>query len=431
MEQPKVPAPLDRSLVPLVLPEVAVKLLLGGEASRDGETVFVRFDGETLAMHDDDFRVALKAAYRLKLRLGTTTFSTEPSYVIRAMQEAHKFITEDLFGPASVRVLYYPVSAKGSAFYRCILPSFMLNKRGNVRAFVSSQRTAREALDFDVVVLQIDHTPQTIRFAKALKSMGKKVVFEIDDDYESLETWHTGYGRYREEDEREGVREMLTLSDAVTVTTPYLAKRYSKYNRNICVLPNFLPLRDWPKAEPHGTGEFRVVWAGSPSHAGDLLVATEALWSFAEAHQNVRLTFFGLEVQGAPKPLLNRILTIPFVDFEEYPSKLAELKADVAIAPLADVEFNESKSHLKLLEYGGCGYPIIASDTGPYRGVDAAIRCRTPEEWRDALEACYHRDDLRSEMKARAERYARSYDAESAENTGKVEEFFLGLAKSA
>ena len=52
--------------------------------------------------------------------------------------------------------------------------------------------------------------------------------------------------------------------------------------------------------------------------------------------------------------------------FDQYPAALASLNLDLAIAPLADNDFNRCKSHLKILEYGVLGLPVIASSPGPY-----------------------------------------------------------------
>ncbi|MCW0417378.1 hypothetical protein NB689_003132 [Xanthomonas sacchari] len=55
------------------------------------------------------------------------------------------------------------------------------------------------------------------------------------------------------------------------------------------------------------------------------------------------------------------------VDFARYPQALAALGLDLALAPLEDNLFNRCKSNLRLLEYGACGYPVVASDLPPYR----------------------------------------------------------------
>lgn len=74
---------------------------------------------------------------------------------------------------------------------------------------------------------------------------------------------------------------------------------------------------------------------------------------------------------------------------------LASLALDLAVAPLEDVPFNHAKSHLRILEYGILGYPVIATDITPYRGAFPIIRANRFKDWVDAIrEHVSDRDEL-------------------------------------
>jgi len=76
----------------------------------------------------------------------------------------------------------------------------------------------------------------------------------------------------------------------------------------------------------------------------------------------------------------------PGVGLEAYPAKLASLDLDLAVAPLEDVPFNHGKSHLRLLEYGVLGYPVICTDLTPYRGVYPVTRVTNRfKDWVEAI----------------------------------------------
>jgi glycosyltransferase involved in cell wall biosynthesis len=68
---------------------------------------------------------------------------------------------------------------------------------------------------------------------------------------------------------------------------------------------------------------------------------------------------------------------------EAYPQKLASLNLDLALAPLELHPFNESKSNLRLLEYGILGWPVIATDIYPYQTNNPPILrvSNDPEIW--------------------------------------------------
>src|SRR5690606_16872331 len=58
----------------------------------------------------------------------------------------------------------------------------------------------------------------------------------------------------------------------------------------------------------------------------------------------------------------------PGVPIDKYSAALAALNLDLALAPVEQNLFNECKSNLRILEYGACGFPVIASDVACYRG---------------------------------------------------------------
>ena len=76
----------------------------------------------------------------------------------------------------------------------------------------------------------------------------------------------------------------------------------------------------------------------------------------------------------------------PPVPFAHYPAKLAQLAADIGVAPLLDTPFNACKSALKALEYGALGMAMIASELAPYAGTPIRRVCNT-QEWIAALAA--------------------------------------------
>lgn len=413
---------------PLYLPQIAVRLALGGtyKAGQDG-AVEVEMDGESpQSMSVEDFEIAAKVGAHIRRTLPRPV--TRAS-VIDAVMEAHRLITEELFMPGAARVLFYPIHASGSLFYRCMMPANALNHGTRAKAFVSSIRVAREAAEFDVVVFQIDHSPRTIGLVRALQAIGKKCVFEIDDAFDAMEDWHSFADQYKRDEERALVVQMMQVCDAVVVSTDWLRDRYAKHAKRIEVVPNMIPLADWPKAKPTGRG-FRVLWAGSPSHSGDLKVVAAALSRFAAAHEDATLVFFGrqpVDLEARP----SQIEVHDFVEFKDYPLRLADLAADVAIAPLADVPFNHAKSNVKLLEYWATGYPVVASCVGPYASTIVSgrngILCEDEQDWTAALEGLYGSQKLRAELAKGGEETARLFDVDRLR--GRIEDFYFDLAK--
>lgn len=416
--------PLAPSLKTTTIPEIATKLVLGGKLAKDGDQVILTFESDQMLMHEEDFELAKRVAGRLIAMLPR---KITPGVVITAMSAAHRITAEEVFSEKALRVLYYPAMAEASAWYRCVIPSLVLNANGKVHSYVTRTRIAREALDYDVVVFQLDFSPAALKFAKSLQAMGKKIVFEIDDAFDALEEWHPGYEHFKQDGTQDQIKAMMETADLVTVTTSYLKDRYAKYCRRIEVIPNCLPLHDWPKAEPNTDGTFRVLWAGSPSHFGDLAELSKILVEFAKSHKDVRLVFFGRKPVDLEE-VSEQVEFHDWVEFAEFPQKLADLKADIAIAPLSDVPFNYAKSNLRLTQYGATGYPIIASDVGQYRetGKGFVPLCGKPSEWREALEFHHAHPGFRKLMAKKAMEFAQQYDINR--HAPEIEKAYLSLS---
>ena len=418
--------PIGESLKPIALAEVAVKLALNAKFGRKGDQVAVRFEADTVVLHEDDFAIAERAALRIRSKIPR---QVSPGALITLVGEAQKAVGEEIFRPGAVRVLYYATLSKASAFYRCLMPMYALNMGGRAVAHASNTRFGREALDYDVVVLQIDNSPSALEFMLSLQKRGKKVVYEIDDAFDCLEPWHPQYASYGQPARIEAVKAMLAQADAVQVSTPWLAARYADVAKRIHVVPNMVELAAWPRADRlRRDGRWKVLWAGSPSHSGDLDVVIPALGAFARAHRDVVITFFGQAVKDDRIPA-DQVETIDWCELEEYPFTLAKVDADIAIAPLVDVPFNRGKSNLRILQYWATGYPTIASEVGSYKesitpGSDGLF-ARDTESWLGALEMTYKNEPVCKKLTNAGFESVKAFDVLA--NSKGIEEFYASL----
>jgi hypothetical protein len=109
-----------------------------------------------------------------------------------------------------------------------------------------------------------------------------------------------------------------------------------------------------------------------------------------ELSDEVEWVFFGMCPERM-RPFVHEFH--PPVPLDQYAQMLASLNLDLALAPLEDVPFNHAKSHLRLLEYGILGYPVVCSDLTPYRGAFPVTRVRNRHRnWVEAVRE--HLSDL-------------------------------------
>jgi len=428
---PETEAPVQRvdpALRTILLPEVIAKLALGANVASAGADRVVSFETDSIRISEEDLKLCVTVSDRVRKKMsGRIT----PTKVIEIVLLSQQFLSEELFRPEAVRVLFYSTISKASAFYRCVMPHLALGQGSRCVSNVTTGKFTRAAFEYDVVVFQINHSPGAYQFAKALKDAGKKVVFELDDAIDCLEPWHPSYAAFGEPSRQKSIWAMMKLADAVQVSTSWLSDRYREHSNRIEVIPNLIELSAWPSAPKlRNDGIFKILWAGSASHAGDLREVLPALAQFAKVHADAKVVFFGQELKDAGIPH-GQLENIPWCEFEDYPFKLAEVDADVSIAPLADIRFNLGKSNLRVLQMWATGYPVIASSVGPYAdaiksGSDGFL-CTTTQEWIDALGILYKDRGLAGKFVANGIESVKQFDVHP--NIGKIEDFYTSLVK--
>jgi len=242
--------------------------------------------------------------------------------------------------------------------------------------------------DYDIFVFNRFYEGTLLKEISFLKSIGKKIVYETDDNYEAINESHPfhkikSYGVLSS-------RELAELADAITCSTPELKKHLSKYapNTPIHVIPNALDYTQYPVRKA-GNKTLRIGFQGSNIHTTDLLMIIDAI-SDLQREYGFEFHIFGIDdrpfkelykfCQGYKEKwqwvrdftaLYERLEGMRYVHhktvpYEAYRRKLADLNFDIGICPLADNAFNRSKSCLKYYEYAAVGTVALASRVEPY-----------------------------------------------------------------
>jgi GT2 family glycosyltransferase/2-polyprenyl-3-methyl-5-hydroxy-6-metoxy-1,4-benzoquinol methylase len=183
------------------------------------------------------------------------------------------------------------------------------------------------------------------------------------------------------------LRNALSFSDRLIVTTQPLADLCQGMIEDIRILPNMLEKEYWGKvtSKRRQSVKPRVGWAGAQQHQGDLRLIIDAVKSTAG---EVDWIFFGMCLDEL-KPYVKEIHGFQ-LSHQDYISKLASLNLDLAVAPLEIHPFNEAKSNLRLLEYGYLGWPVICSDIYPYQTAPVKHVSNEPHAWIAAIRERIH-----------------------------------------
>jgi len=220
----------------------------------------------------------------------------------------------------------------------------------------------------DVVILQQTTSPEKIKMAREVtRKNNSLLVAEVDDAF-GVNPDNPFKERHERLDAKKWLEVLCGVADVVTTTTDYLAgliKRKLKENnvkKDVVVLPNYLNMEDWHKPLLRNySDEIRLLWAGSCSHRDDMKFIAPVIKRICEKYPQVKFIHCG-DVKLIP---LFKDINSEYVDavpYRTWPSKLHSFRADIAVAPLIDTEFNRCKSNLKYLEYGISGYAGVYSN---------------------------------------------------------------------
>jgi len=240
----------------------------------------------------------------------------------------------------------------------------------------------------------------------ALKATGKRLIFEIDDDFTN---------EYRvviqEQVDYERIWNFARhLADGITVSTPYLAevvRRRVGGRVPIYVLPNSVRMGMWQGLER--AERLTLGLTGSITHDKDWAVLADALPAVLANHPQVDLNVAGFVpdwVGDLQARYPERVFTdTTWHDYREYPTIVG--RAHIVLCPVEPTDpFNWSKSGIKAIEGLAAGAAVIASDINIYqpvigpnkRGLLVDFR---PESWYEAIHTLIIDSGLRQQLAAR------------------------------
>lgn len=332
-------------------------------------------------------RLAADPAYNRNLALTSPSLRVETGAVPEwdtAFRDRERILGLPLAGASGEYRLCAPfraLSDAGLAQCTAVAPPGLLQSR--TLSPIELERLAPDTLVLHAAIndAQIEALEQMRRFNPRILR-----VLSLDDLITQLPPKNS-FHRFAFKDARPRLRRTLELCQRLIVSTEPLRELARGMIDDIRVIPNRLERERWLALSParRAGRKPRVGWAGAQQHLGDLELIFDVVR--ATAHE-VEWVFMGM----CPDPL--RPYVHEFHDFvlsfDEYPARLAGLNLDLAIAPLEHNAFNEAKSHLRLLEYGALGWPVVCTDIYPYREAPVERVPNDPQAWIQAIRERVH-----------------------------------------
>jgi glycosyltransferase involved in cell wall biosynthesis len=314
-------------------------------------------------------------------------------------------------------VLFIGLGASAVGWYRCYLPALFLgadwigvtNTPPDLRivtGLVANETKLANFLDYKVIVVQQPRGGGWLRLIRDLQAQGIKVVFEVDDYLHAIrKTEDHDFRQYFNKSALEAIEMCMRVCDAVICSTPYIARRYRKFNHNIWLCRNGLDTGRYDLTRPPRE-MVTIGWAGATGHAAAVLPWIEATASAMLERPNTCFASIGQDFADALADLFpQRTLSVPFTMVETYPAAMTLF--DIALAPAGKGNFFRGKSDLRWLEAGALGIPTIA-DPIVYPAIEHGVNgfhAESPEEVMRLLLHLVDDPDLRLQVGEAARRY--------------------------
>jgi predicted acetyltransferase len=219
----------------------------------------------------------------------------------------------------------------------------------------------------DAVLMCRPWNDQHIGVANTVKSCGKKLIIDWDDDYTCLPPWNPNRKHF--EGSLPNLQKLAALADVVTVSSVALTQSAAAWGaKRVVFLPNAID--DSFKKLPTLERKPIVLWRGSMTHAADLEVGREYLNQMNATHE---IVFFGDSPAWA-YTLNHRHFTVS--DYANYVSMMNQLAPEFVAVPLVDHPFNHSKSDVGAQEAFLIGAKLWHNGVGEYLQHKVAERGR-------------------------------------------------------
>lgn len=292
------------------------------------------------------------------------------------------------------RILFHNADYYGGGYYRTLMPAHLLAQESYATTLVH-QMTYDEhsikALAPDAIVFQhptSDEEIQRVRmYKKALPNT--PLIYEIDDLFWAVPEESAHFDAVPK-DIKQRIIVGANLCTAAVVTTQPLKDVILKETKlkDVRVVPNRLSRETLDKMtmtrRRHNKSaertKPRVGWVGGIGHGGDINFLRDII---LEMKDEVDFVFMGLMPEGVSPQIVELHDNAPIGAYHE---KLASLGLDLALAPLAPNTFNNCKSALRVLEYGACGYAVLASDCPAYDDFESVhLAPWSPAIWKQRI----------------------------------------------
>ena len=175
------------------------------------------------------------------------------------------------------------------------------------------------------------------------------------------------------------INNVMKYSSCAIAGNSYLAERAKVSGaKKIVILPTVIDVNLYSPKKNYASSKIVIGWIGSPS-TFKYIKNSQSVFSKVLQNQNVELHIVGA------KENLGLGENVKFLKWTEASEVALISKFDIGIMPLENTPWELGKCSYKLIQYMGCGVPVVASAVGMNKEVvDEGINgflVQSEEEW--------------------------------------------------
>lgn len=248
---------------------------------------------------------------------------------------------------------------------------------------------------YDVIVFQKAFNRRFLNLAKRLKNKGVKIVFDINVNYIDSDMV------FVRRDQRQNIKEMLSIADAVIVPSPYLKDIYSSYTKNTFLIEEIIEEKFFEVEKKHSKkNSIKLLYCGYAAKADELYLIKDILKTLHKEY-DIKLV---LICDKDPK-----LDIIPYSFYKYNHKRLPQLliKGDIKISPRdLSRKYNLGHTFTRIGYPMAVGVPVAASPLSSYVQSPAII-CGGKKEWEDALVRLIESWQVRSKLAEQGIKYVK------------------------
>ena len=310
------------------------------------------------------------------------------------------------------RYVNYLADYSGCGHWRILWPEAVINARGDGMSQSTTAMVTQPPWYTGVkcVKLQRQASSSQKEFVKFLKEVQKehdfKIIYEVDDVVfrEVIPDYNKFKFAFDNDEVRQNCIDIINMVDEVTVTCDFMKQLYIEKTgqQKVTVIPNFVP-NSWmgqlfnprkvERAYENNKKKPRILYTGSGAHY-DVDNKVGGNDDLAGVRDYIRKTvnkYQWIFVGAFPPQLVDlvqdrKIEFYPWQQLLKYPYFIANLDAQLMVAPLLPNDFNKAKSDIKFIEACTLGIPCLCQNIETYFTAPKQLRFDTVEEFADKIE---------------------------------------------